>query len=175
MRLRSRVLPVILAFGGVILSLPEDHWQSAEAQPFTFAGNAQHTGLYNQPAQHLNAIRWSTVIDLSSSGTSAHYGAPIITSGNTVIIGVGPGTVSQVSAFDGSNGRFKYTLPTDYKFPTANWRPVYQPVIAPGPAGPWLYFPGAGGCVFRIGTYNSNSTNYNRAIFINTPITSDTT
>ena len=31
----------------------------------TFAGNAQHTAIYQPAAQNLNAIHWSTTIDLN--------------------------------------------------------------------------------------------------------------
>src|SRR5438477_11302393 len=48
----------------------------ANAQSITFAGNAQHTGQYAEPAQHLNALRWSTAVDLNNTGAMAHYGAP---------------------------------------------------------------------------------------------------
>ena len=51
----------------------------------TFAGNAQHTGIYATPASNLNSIRWSTTIDLHP-GVAAHYGPPLITAANTVII-----------------------------------------------------------------------------------------
>src|SRR5438128_5966692 len=51
----------------------------------TFAGNAQHTGIYQAPAATLNAIRWSTPIDLNPSARPTHYGAPLVTAANTVI------------------------------------------------------------------------------------------
>ena len=43
----------------------------------TFGGNAQHTANYNPAAQDLNAIHWSTSIDLNNTGAFAHYGAQI--------------------------------------------------------------------------------------------------
>src|SRR5438876_1113209 len=62
------VLGMLLAGGG-----------PACAQPATFAGSAQHTSQYSAPAQPLNALRWTTPIDLTNSGSLAHYGAPLIT------------------------------------------------------------------------------------------------
>src|SRR5689334_6331841 len=44
----------------------------------TFAGNAQHTAIYSPAAQNLNAVHWTTSIDLDNSGGYAHYGAPLI-------------------------------------------------------------------------------------------------
>src|SRR5437870_2012852 len=87
----------------------------------TFAGNAQHTAIYQPAAQNLNLIRWSTTIDLNNSGptptptpTLTHYGAPLITSANTVLVPVKTsGDGFQVNAFDGSDGAAKYTLTTD--------------------------------------------------------------
>src|SRR5262245_35232749 len=54
----------------------------------TFGGNAQHTAVYSVPAAELNAIRWSTPIDLHPTGGFAHYGAPLVTAGNSVIVPV---------------------------------------------------------------------------------------
>ena len=45
----------------------------------TFAGNAQHTGVYEPAAADLNAIRWSTTIDLRQTFGNTHYGAPLVT------------------------------------------------------------------------------------------------
>jgi hypothetical protein len=149
--------------------------------------------LYDVPAQPLNAVHWSAVID-SSGGTGGHYGAPVITASNTVITGVITNNGVQVSAFDGATGKLKYTVPTDYVFPFTPWRIVFQPVLTPGPSGPRLYFPGAGGTVYYIdnvdsdgpstpvqecfytdlATYNSNALTFRTNVFINTPITADT-
>jgi hypothetical protein len=54
----------------------------ADATVGTFAGNAQHTAVYATAAQDLNAIRWSTDIDLNTSGAFAHFGGPLITPAN---------------------------------------------------------------------------------------------
>jgi len=59
--------------------------QVADAQDVsTFAGNAQHTAIYQPAARDLNRILWSTSIDVNNTGAFAHYGAPLITSSNTV-------------------------------------------------------------------------------------------
>ena len=170
------------------------HTVCAVAQPFTFAGDAQHTGLYDVPAQRLQRARWTTVIDQDNSGAFTHYGAPLVTAGNTVLIPVRITNGFQVKAFEGPTGRLKDTLTTDYILPplgTNVWLPVYQPVIAPSPSGPRLYYPGAGGTVYYIEnldsdtpgvpvqqcfytnltSYSSNRTAYNTTVFINTPLT----
>src|SRR5664279_4328039 len=79
----------------------------------SFAGNAQHTAIYQPAAQNLNTIHWSTTIDLNNSGAFAHYGSPLITSANTVLVPVKTASNGfQVNAFDGSSGAAKYTLTT---------------------------------------------------------------
>src|SRR3954469_2707546 len=59
-----------------------------QAQSPTFAGNPQHTANYAMPAQHLHIARWTTSVDLDNGGPFAHYGAPLVTSSNTVIVPV---------------------------------------------------------------------------------------
>src|SRR6266699_1482790 len=132
----------------------------ASAQPAGFASDAQHTAIYDPPAQLLNAIRWTTSINLYNTGAYGHYGAPLITPGNTLIAPVKTATGFQVNAFDAATGRPKYTLATDYIMPpygTNGWFPVYQPVIATPPSGARLYYPGAGGTVYYIENLDSDT------------------
>jgi hypothetical protein len=164
------------------------------AQSPTFCGNPQHTSNYPVAAQNLNRIRWTANIDLNNSGSFAHYGAPLVTQVNTVLVPVKTATDGfQVDAFDGVTGTPRYTLTSDYILPTHNWIPVYQPCVATGPAGTRLYYAGAGGTMFHIdnpdsstpgapvrevfytslANYNANASAYNGAIFVNTPITAD--
>src|SRR5258706_4874345 len=160
----------------------------------TFAGNAQHTAVFLPAAQDLNTIHWSTAIDLHTEGGLAHYGAPVITSANTVLVPVKTATDGfQIGAFDGAGGGAKYTLTTDYVLPPHNWIPTYQPVLASGAPGLRLYYAGAGGTVSFIdnpdsaahgapvqrvfytspANYQANAAAFNASIFINTPLTAD--
>ena len=50
-----------------------------------FGGNAQHTDVSQVAAQPLNHLLWSTPLDLAPWGT-VHYGDPVFTPGNTVIV-----------------------------------------------------------------------------------------
>jgi len=165
------------------------------AQATTFAGNAQHTSSYAAPAQNLNVFKWIASIDLNNTGDLIHYGAPLITTANTVLVPVKTGAAGgfQVRAFNGANGAAKYTLATDYILPAHNWIPAYQPCVATGPFGTRLYYPGAGGTIWHIdnpdsnspgapvrevfytslANYNANAAAYNNTIFVNTPITAD--
>ncbi len=163
-------------------------------QSVIFAGNAQHTSSYAPPAQNLNTIKWTTTIDFNNTGVLAHYGSPLVTVGNTVLVPVKTANDGfQVSAFDGATGAPKYTKPTDYILPNYQWVPSYNPCIATGTFGTRMYYAGAGGSVWHIDNpdsntpgspvrevfytslvgYNANAGAYNNTIFINTPITAD--
>ena len=175
---------------GVALRRPAT---SVGAGVLTFCGNAQHTGIFETPAQNINAIHWTTSIDLNP-GSFAHYGAPLITSANTVLVPVKTASDGfQVNAFNGAGGTAKYTLTTDYILPSYQWVPTYQPVLAAGPLGLRLYYPGAGGTIYYIdnpdsdlpgnpvhqvfytslANYLANAAAFNSTIFINTPMTAD--
>src|SRR5947207_455055 len=81
----------------------------ALAQSTTFGGNAQHTSSYSPPAQNLNAIKWTTTNDLNP-GPLAHYGSPLVTAGNTVLVPVKiAGDGFQINAFNGTTHAPKYT------------------------------------------------------------------
>ena len=164
-------------------------------QATTFAGNAQHTSSYAAPAQNLNTFRWVTSVDLNNTGALIHYGAPLVTASNTVLVPVKTGATDgfQVRAINGAGGTAKYILSTDYILPAHNWIPVYQPCVASGTFGTRLYYAGAGGTILHVdnpdsntpgapvrevfytslANYNANAAAYNSTIFVNTPITAD--
>src|SRR5438105_1497769 len=60
----------------------------------THAGNAHHTGLSSVAAQPFGIIHWSTPVDLAppSGEILIHYGSPLVTPANTVIVPVKTGT-----------------------------------------------------------------------------------
>jgi hypothetical protein len=79
--------------------------QAVFSQAVTFAGNAQHTSTYPAPAQNLNVIKWTANIDLNNTGTLTHYGSPLITASNTVLVPVKTaGNGFKVDAFNGATG-----------------------------------------------------------------------
>lgn len=159
----------------------------------TFAGNAQHTAIYQPAALNLNTIRWSTSIDLNNTGAFAHYGAPVITAADTILVPVKTaGNGFRVDAFR-NDGVAKYSLTTDYVLPNHTWIPVYNPCITTIGATTRLYYAGVGGTVWHIdnpdsashgapvrevfyttlSNYLANASAYNATIFINTPLTAD--
>jgi len=164
------------------------------AQATTFAGNAQHTSNYVAPAQNLNTIKWTTNLDFNNTGAPTHYGSPLVTAANTILVPVKTaGDGFRVDAFNGATGAPKYVSSTDYVLPAHNWIPVYNPCIATGSFGTRMYYAGAGGTIWHIDNpdsntpgppvrevfytsladYNANSAAYNSTIFVNSPITAD--
>src|SRR5438046_2275293 len=79
------------------------------ADPFWagYAENAQHTALSSVASQALGTVRWSTPVDdvlQHTTGTLlVHYGSPIITTANTVIVPVrGANNAFRLEAHRGS-------------------------------------------------------------------------
>jgi hypothetical protein len=182
---------LIAAKGGRAVDAP----QQSQSVP-TFGGNPQHTSIYQPAAQNLNRIIWSTDIDFRDGFGGSHYSPPLITAANTVVVPVRASSPSdfQINVFNSSGGAL-YTLTTDYVLPSLSgvWVPVYNPVITTGSFGTRLYYPGRGGTIYHIdnpdsaahgpvvqevfyttlANYQANAAAYNAAIFVNTPITAD--
>ena len=114
----------------------EDRVVPTTSAVVTFGGNAQHTSIYQPAAQNLSTIRWQTPVDLDPqySGTdlNIHYGAPLITSANTVLVPVKTGATNgfEVNAYNGTTGAAMYSLTTDYILPSHDWTPSYSPALA---------------------------------------------
>jgi len=189
----SRPTPRLLTVS-VVLCLSIFTSGPALGQSLTFGGNAQHTSSYGPPAQNLNVLKWSTSIDFNNSGAFAHYGSPLVTESNTVLVPVRTATDGfRVDAFNAVTASPKYTVATDYILPAHNWIPTYNPCIATGTFGTRMYYAGAGGTIWHIdnvdsntpgapvrevfytslATYNANAAAYNGTVFVNTPITAD--
>ena len=195
MKARVHTLNTSAALGGAVLCVAVCVASASAARAWsTFGGNAQHTGVSPTAAQPLQVIRWSTPVDLAppSGDILIHYGSPLVTAANTVIVPVKTGSEGgfRVDARSGLDGSLLWTQNTDYILPSYTWMPSYSPVLAPGNR---LYFPGAGGTVyfrdnvdsggpastgqlafFGLTNYNADPASYNATVFICTPITSDT-
>ena len=134
----ARILTIV-ALAGALASAQGT--PPAVGEVSTFAGNAQHTGVFEPPATDLNAIRWSTSIDRRQTFNNTHYGSPLVTAANTLIVPVKTeGDGFQIKVFDGKTGEQNGgTIDTDYVLPSHNWIPVYQPVLTTvrdSPTGP---------------------------------------
>lgn len=191
----SRCTRMSLFAAGLFVGLLSLVVGQANAQVTSFGGNAQHTSLYStHAAQHINSIHWQASIDFNNEAGFTHYGAPLVTAANTVLVPQKTNVDGfQVSAFSGADGTFKYTLDSDWVMPSHGWIPTYQPVIATGAFGTRLYYSGAGGTVLHVdnpdsntpgapvrepfytslSNYNANASAFNGTIFIDTPLTAD--
>jgi hypothetical protein len=189
--LRRRVRQIIALVALSALPVPE---VSAGPAWAGYGGDAQHNANASAGSQPLQGIRWQTPVDLnpqfSGNDLLIHYGSPMVTQANTVIVPVKTGATDgfQLSAFDGTTGSLKWTQATDYTLAPHNWTPSYSPTLTPSNA---LVYAGAGGTVYSRATpdsttgavsqtafygnaaYAANPSAYNGSVFVNTPITSD--
>ncbi len=166
-----------------------------------YAGDAQHTADSGVASQALQGVRWETPVDLapqlSGSDLLIHYGSPVISSGNTVVVPVKTGVSGgfELEGIDGGTGAVEWTQGTDYLLPgqsvgaTSRWTPSYGPALS----GETLFYAGAGGTVYQrtsvddasasvttqlafyggLSTYQANAAAYNAGVSICTPITAD--
>jgi len=141
-------------------------------------------------------IRWQTPVDLnpqySGSILYTHYGSPLITSKNLVLVPVKTGAKGdfRLEAHQGTNGKLVWSINSDYAFPRFHWTPPWGPVLVPDES--MVAMPAAGGTLsvratpdsghgnlkriafFGIANYQKNPAAFNSAIQICTPITCDT-
>lgn len=164
------------------------------SQAPTFAGNAQHTSLYSGvAAQPVNKIKWQSVINEDASGAFAHFGMPLVSQNNFVFAPVYQGGGAfRIDVFDGATGTKQYSETSDYKLPSYNWIPVYEPCLTIGNSGNRLYYAGAGGTLYYVdnpdsatpsaptqiafyglANYTGNTAGFNSTVFVDTPITAD--
>ncbi len=155
------------------------------------ARDPQHTALSSVPSLPLNGIRWTAPVDEAPPPEPIfiHYGSPIITASNTVLVPVrGEGGVYCLDARRGSDGALMWELMTDYVNAPSDggWVPSFSPTLVPSGS---LFYQGIGGTVHRVddpnssvvapvgmsflADYTSNKAAYDSSVFISTPLTSD--
>jgi hypothetical protein len=186
---------VLAAICGLLIA------EGAPAQSIRFpwsgyAHDPQHDAIASVASQPLNRILWHTPVDLnpqySGSELLIHYGSPLITRSNTVIVPVKTGAAGgfEVEALAGGTGATNWARSTDYQLPTHNWTPSFSPVLTPKNR---LCFAGGGGTIYYCDTpdttnstpvigqiafygltnYIANTNAYLASVYICTPITSD--
>jgi hypothetical protein len=170
------------------------HSQTATVPWNSYANGPQHNALSTIGSQRLEQIKWSTPIDLVLQNTSGplyiHYGSPLVTAANTVLIPLRTTSSNtyQVEALSGAHGSALYTLSTAYTPPPYTWIPVFGPALSQGTR---LYYPGPGGTVYYRdqpdsvtgpsgqiafygnAAYAANQSAFNSTVMISTPITAD--
>ena len=162
---------------------------------FGFARSAQHTALLDEASsQPLTTVWWTTPVDLApvySGGGSllAHYGSPVITRQNTVVVPVKTGADAfRCEARIGATGTLLWTGISDYRLPPHAWVPSFNPALTPDRRVAW---PMSGGRIrirtmpdaaagaeqtpafYGDATYAGAPSAFDATVFVNTPITSD--
>src|SRR5271155_3684026 len=93
-RLRGSILAACLIFTSVHRDCRSGHGPQSSSWP-GFGRNAQHAAISPVSAQDLAQIHWQTPVDLaplySSSDLLIHYGSPLVTARNTVLVPVKTG------------------------------------------------------------------------------------
>lgn len=161
-----------------------------------FSRDAQHTAASAAATPPLNRIIWQVPVDLQPQYGGGgqylltHYGSPIISSMNTVLVPVKVGAQGtfRIEARSGGNGGLIWSENSDYIVPPHNWFPSFNVTLT---ANGRMYAPGSGGkLLFRdnvdsaTGTlqtvvfyganvYNAARAELDAAVMVSTPVTVD--
>jgi PKD repeat protein len=112
----------------------------------THSHDSQHTGISSVASQAFGHIHWSTPVDLArpTGEILIHYGSPLVTAANTVIVPVKTGTNSfRVEAHNGATGSLLWMQNTGWVAPSAGFMPGLGPTLF----GNKLFVPDSGGRV----------------------------
>jgi hypothetical protein len=162
---------------------------------FGYGRDAQHTAVSAIASQDLGRVAWTAAVDLAPQYTPSgalltHYGSPVVTTNNTVVIPVktAAGGGYRVEARNGATGALLWQATTDYVTPPRNWLPPFNLLLTQQGR---LYVPGAGGKLlmrasggtaegaftpqvfYGAATYAANPGAFDSTVFINTPPTAD--
>jgi len=163
---------------------------NATAQWLAHSHDEQHTALSTIQSQPLAKIHWHTPVDLfpPQGEIFIHYGSPLVTAANTVIVPVKTGTNTyRVEAHNGATGKRLWLQSTHYQAPGASFIPGLGPAIS----GNQLFVPDLAGRVlvrqnpdlakgatthltfYGQKNYARNPTAYQQNVQIDTPLTID--
>jgi hypothetical protein len=151
----------------------------------------QHSALATVQSQALDTIHWHVPVDLSPPQQGEiliHYGSPLVTAANTVIVPVKTGSNSfRVEAHVGTTGKRLWIQKSAWQAPTATFTPGLGPTLSnnslfvPDIAGRVLVRSNpdqAKGTVTHLYFYgeknfNKDPTVYSQNVQINTPLSTD--
>ncbi|HTR23894.1 MAG TPA: hypothetical protein VMI10_07905 [Terriglobales bacterium] len=177
------VLGVLAVLCGARASAQSGAW-------LTHSHDEQHTALSEVQSQSLSKIHWKTPVDLfpPQGEIFIHYGSPLVTASNTVIVPVKTGNNSfRVQAMNGATGKKIWQLNTGWQAPGATFVPGLGATIS----GSTLYIPDIAGRViarpnpdlkkqpstklyfYGVKNFKKNQAAYKANIQINTPLTTD--
>lgn len=125
------------------------------AQPWrNYGRDAQHSAHAPARAQPLEEIHWQTPVDLQPQYSQGgelfiHYGTPLVTKRNTVVLPVKTGIDGEfrVEGRSGRTGDLLWTFATDYELPPHGWTPSCGVCLA---AGDRVVAPALGGTVLVL-------------------------
>jgi hypothetical protein len=158
----------------------------------THSHDEQHTALSTVQSQTLDAIHWHTPVDLHPPGGEIfiHYGSPLVTAANTVIVPVKTNTNKfRVDGRSGTTGKRLWSQSTGWQAPEADFVPGLGPTIS----GNQLFVPDIAGRVivrqnpdavkgtvtrlyfYGVKNFNKAASVYKQNVQINTPLTTDAT
>lgn len=140
-------------------------------------------------SQPLTRIRWHVPVDVAPpvGEIFIHYGSPLVTAANTVIVPVKTTTGFRVEGRNGATGKRLWTQMTKYQVPDA----TFLPAIGPTLANNQLFVPDFAGRIIVRQTpdqvkgvvsrlvfygkknYAANPVAYQQNVLINTPLTTD--
>ena len=184
---RSRVFVAWLISASCAL-LPQS--LPAQAAWLTHSHDAQHTAVSSVTSQPLTTIHWHAPVDLNppTGEIFIHYGSPLVTAANTVIVPVKTGTNSfRVEAHDGATGNLIWSQNTGYQAPSAGFIPGLGSTLF----GDQLFVPDIAGRIlvrrssdsatgalahlyfYGLKNYQANPQVYQQNVQINTPLTTD--
>jgi hypothetical protein len=166
--------------------VPVQAWATQSHDP-------QHSGVSSVKAQSMRAIHWTAQVDLQPTFTGGelfvHYGSPLVTLQNTVIVPVKTGAFDgfRVEARSGKDGKLKWKMDTDYSVTSS----LFLPSFGPSLSNNRVVMPAAGGTIlirdqadaatgkttraafYGLAAFNANAAAFTASVKINTPITSD--
>jgi hypothetical protein len=157
---RLKVALCVAALAGSLLH-GSARAQSIRVPWSDYAHDSQHTALSPVASQPLHHLHWQTSVDLSVPTNNTgelfiHYGSPLITRSNTVIVPVKTTDAGgfRIESRVGATGATNWMQSTDYILPPSGWKPSFSPALTPKNR---IYFPGGGGTVYYCD--NPDSTN----------------
>ena len=100
-----------------------------------FGGDARHSALGRIATQQMRGFYWYTPVDMNpvynNGALITHYGSPLITRHNTVLVPVKIGTAQtfRVQGRVGATGDLLWQLTSDYVVPPARWIASFNPAL----------------------------------------------
>jgi hypothetical protein len=194
MGMKERSRTVQTCFVAVIACVVAFPWTATAAAQtgawLSHSHDEQHTALSTVESQPLNSIHWHTPVDLHppQGEIFIHYGSPLVTASNTVIVPVKTGNNSfRIAAMNGATGKKIWQLNTGWQAPGGAFVPGLGPTIS----GSNLYVPDIAGRVivranpdlakqkvskryfYGAKNFHKSPAAYVQNIQIDTPLTSD--